>query len=181
MNRKPIYNLFIWCVKRFNLSMNTVETWHVYLVFHAAKLKLKFLAELRSPWKVTLKILNLKAKKIWFLSLPTTDTHLQGKLSHEQGRKMASKRRTLGEINAVCCGLLSCQPPTVENPFCRRGGGKQVGPWRSRPKGSKLSSTESKILIWSPPKKSFTFSSHIFLRRFAKHDSAGPFKTVGVW
>lgn len=105
MNRKPIYNLFIWCLKRFNLSMKTIDTWHVYLVFHVAKLKWKFLAELRSPWKVTLKILNLKAKKIWFLSLPTSDTYLQGKLSHEQGRKMASKRRALGKINVVCCGL----------------------------------------------------------------------------
>lgn len=104
MNRKPIYNLFIWCLKRFNLSMKTIDTWHVYLVFHVAKLKWKFLAELRSPWKVTLKILNLKAKKIWFLSLPTSDTYLQGKLSHEQGRKMASKRRALGKINVVCCG-----------------------------------------------------------------------------
>jgi len=108
MNRKPIYNLFIWCLKRFNLSMKTIDTWHVYLVFHVAKLKWKFLAELRSPWKVTLKILNLKAKKIWFLSLPTTDTHLQGKPSHEQGRKMASKRRTLGKINVVCWGSAGC-------------------------------------------------------------------------
>lgn len=186
MNRKPIYNLFIWRLKRFNLSMKTIDTWHVYLVFHVAKLKLKFLAELRSPWKVTLKILNLKAKKIWFLSLPTSDTYLQGKLSHEQGRKMASKRRALGKINVVCCGLRAAgcflvSPPPWKIPCGRRGGGKQVGPWRSRPKGSKLSSTVSKILIWSPPKKSFTFSSHIFLKRFAKHDSAGPFKAVGVW
>ena len=162
MNRKPIYNLFIWRLKRFNLSMKTIDTWHVYLVFHVAKLKLKFLAELRSPWKVTLKILNLKAKKIWFLSLPTSDTYLQGKLSHEQGRKMASKRRALGKINVVCCGLraagcglLSCQPPTVENPLWPKRRRKTGGAVEVQAQGIKIIINCKQNLNLIPTKKEF--------------------------